>query len=409
MLIIKEKYMQIKEIVLYLFGLSFFYNFDISKIFLSLMILFILIDIFYFKEKLECGNDKLRNFIFFLVIGGTIWNFMADFNYRAARAYLKINRYAVIIFYLYPLVKYKKEILRNFLISILLSYCVLLFKGIKFYELNKNLNYYRFDAFEGVMDVAVLVAVVSAFFFGNLIQEKDKKLKIINLILFLSSLFLIVITQTRASMLALIGAAGCMLIFNKNLKLIIASFILGCLLLFGFMQTPQAKRFKTNTFNVKVSTDNMSNGLRVEMWKNAIWRFKQHPIMGSGTKQDYELFSKYVENMPETTETEKIYKNVFRNGFDDAHCMYLNALTDNGLFFLVQLIFIFAVLPYILIVNKNYKYRLPLVGGLSAYYIFGVVWPIWRHGWDPMLLWTLIALLCCGYIYKDTKEIKNEK
>ena len=42
MLISKEKYKQIKEIVLYLFGLSFFYNFDISKIFLSLMILFIL-------------------------------------------------------------------------------------------------------------------------------------------------------------------------------------------------------------------------------------------------------------------------------------------------------------------------------------------------------------------------------
>ena len=85
--------------------------------------------------------------------------------------------------------------------------------------------------------------------------------------------------------------------------------------------------------------------------------------------------------------------------------MYLNALTDNGLFFLVQLIFIFAVLPYILIVNKNYKYRLPLVGGLSAYYIFGVVWPIWRHGWDPMLLWLLVALTCCSYIFERDNNV----
>ena len=206
-------------------------------------------------------------------------------------------------------------------------------------------------------------------------------------------------------MLALIGAAGCMLIFNKNLKLIIASFVLGCLLLFGFMQTPQARRFKTNTFNVKVSTNNMSNGLRVEMWKNAIWRFKQHPIMGSGTKQDKKLFDEYVHKNYNNSEVEKIYKNELLNKFDDAHCMYLNVLTDNGLFFLVQLIFIFIALPYILIINKNYKYRLPLVGGLSAYYIFGVVWPIWRHGWDPMLLWTLAALTCCSYIYEEKKNV----
>lgn len=365
------------------------------------MFVFLLIDILYFKERLECGSDKLRNFIFFLIIGGTIWNFLADFNYRAARAYLKINRYAVIIFYLYPLVKYKKEILRNFLISILFSYVILFFKGIKFYNLNKSLNYYRFSVFEGAINVGVLVAVVAAFFFGNLVQEKDKKLKILNLILFLTSLFLIMITQTRASMLGLIGAVVCMVIFNKNIKLIVITGILGSLLLFGFMQTPQARRFRTNTFNVKVSTDNMSNGLRVEMWKSAIWRFKQHPIMGSGTKQDDKLFDEYAKNLPETTKTEKIYKETLREKFNDAHSMYLNGLTDNGSFFLVHLIFLFLVLPYVLIVNKNYKYRLPLVGGLSAYCIYGVAWALWRHGWNPMLLWLIVALTCCGYLWKN--------
>ncbi len=397
----KEKYMQVKEIILYLFGLSFFYNFNISKILLGFMFVFLLIDILYFKERLECGSDKLRNFIFFLIIGGTIWNFLADFNYRAARAYLKINRYAVIIFYLYPLVKYKKEILRNFLISILFSYVILFFKGIKFYNLNKNLSYYRFSIFEGAINVGVLVAVVAAFFFGNLVQEKDKKLKILNLILFLTSLFLIMITQTRASMLGLIGAVVCMVIFNKNIKLIVITGILGSLLLFGFMQTPQARRFRTNTFNVKVSTDNMSNGLRVEMWKSAIWRFKQHPIMGSGTKQDDKLFDEYAKNLPETTKTEKIFKETLREKFNDAHSMYLNGLTDNGSFFLVHLIFLFFVLPYVLIVNKNYKYRLPLVGGLSAYCIYGVAWALWRHGWNPMLLWLIVALTCCGYLWKN--------
>ena len=405
MIITKEKYIKIKEVVLYLFGLSFFYNFDISKIFLGLMLVFLLIDTFYFKEKLECGNDKLRNFIFFLIIGGAIWNFLADFNYRAARAYLKINQYVVIIFYLYSLVKYKKEILRNFVISLLLSYMLLLFKGIKFYELNKNLGYYRFDGFLGIMETAVLIAVISSFFFGSFIEEKNLKIKVFKLCIFLSSLFLVMITQTRASMLAVIGAIGCILVFNKNIKLIITTAILGGMLLFGFMQTPQAARFRSNTFNTQVSLNNMSNGLRVEMWKNAILRFKQHPIMGSGTKQDKKLFDEYVNKNYDDSEIERIYKEDLLHKFDDAHCMYLNALTDNGLFFLVQLIFIFAVLPYILIVNKNYKYRLPLVGGLSAYYIFGVMWPIWRHGWDPMLLWLLVALTCCSYIFERDNNV----
>ena len=35
---VKEKYLKFKEINLYLFGLSFFSNFDLAKIFLGIMI-----------------------------------------------------------------------------------------------------------------------------------------------------------------------------------------------------------------------------------------------------------------------------------------------------------------------------------------------------------------------------------
>ena len=49
----KEKYLKFKEINLYLFGLSFFSNFDLAKVFLGIMIGCLVIDIFYYKEKLE--------------------------------------------------------------------------------------------------------------------------------------------------------------------------------------------------------------------------------------------------------------------------------------------------------------------------------------------------------------------
>lgn len=400
----KEKYMKLKEIFLYLFGVSFFTNFDIAKIILYIMAIFLLIDIFYFKEKLECGNEKLKNFILFLIIGGTIWNFCADFNYKAARAYFKINRYFIIVFYLYSAVKYKKEILRNFLLSILIGYIILFIKGIEFYQTHKHLSYYRFDSFEGVMEVAILIPVVGVFSFGQIISEVPKKEKVIAGIIFLISCFLLIITQTRASLLAFIGAIAIMILLSKNLKVILFSIVVGVISLSCFLKAPQAQRFKSNIFNVKVTTENMSNGLRIEMWKNAIWRYKQHPIMGSGTKQGYELFAKYVENMPEETKTQKIYKDTFENGFDDAHSMYLNAMTDNGIFSFIQFTFLFIILSYILIKNKEYKYRISLLGSLTAYCIFGIVWPLWRHGWDPMLLWGLISMSCLNFNFRNNYQ-----
>lgn len=399
----KEKYLKFKEINLYLFGLSFFSNFDLAKVFLGIMIGCLVIDIFYYKEKLECGNNKLRNFLIFLVLGGTIWNFCADFNYRAARAYLKINRYVIIVFYLYSLVKNNKIILRNFIIFLTISYITLIIRGINFYFIENRRD--RFGNFEGIMDVAVLVAVIGAFCFGNIIKFKELKYKLLNGIILFFTIFLLIITQTRAALLAFIVGIIGILIFNKNIKLILASCLLGSILVFGFLQTPYSARFKSNTFNTKVTLSNMSNGLRIEMWKNAIWRFKQHPIMGSGTKQDKKLFDEYVYKNYGNSQIEKIYKNDLLTKFDDAHCMYLNSLTDNGLFTLFQFILILGIIPLILLKNSKYIYGMSLFGGILAYDIFGVVWPLWRHGWDPMLLWLLISLTCCSYLLEEDDDI----
>lgn len=87
----KEKFLKLKEIVLYILGVSLFINFNITKISLGFIFVFILIDIFYFKEKMEFGNKKLRKLVLFFIGVGILWNFLADFNYRAVRAFLKIN------------------------------------------------------------------------------------------------------------------------------------------------------------------------------------------------------------------------------------------------------------------------------------------------------------------------------
>lgn len=405
MILNKQKYLQLKEINLYIFGISFFTNFKISKICLGFMFLFTFLDLVVFKEKIELGDNRIRNFILFFILGGTIWNFCADFNYKAARAFLKINRYFIIVFYIYNLLKYKKTIFRNFLACLALSYLFLFYEGVRFFIENKNNSYYRFGSFEGVMDVAVLTPVVASFASGMIIQKNDKKKKIVGLLFLSISCFLIMVTQTRASLLAFGVSIFVMLLWNRKFKTLIAGISIFAVAVALFFQMPESERFKSNTFNASVTKENMSNGLRVEMWKNAIWRFKQHPIMGSGTKQDSKLFKEYVENMPENTDTEKIYKDTFKNGFDDAHSLYLNALTDNGLFFIFQIILLFGIIPYVLIKNKNFFYGVSLIGGFTSYMVFGVAWPLWRHGWDPMFLWTLIGITIGSYNFRDENRI----
>lgn len=139
------------------------------------MLVFLLGDIFYFKERLDCGSEKLKKFILFLVIGGVIWNFCADFDYRAARAYFKINRYFIIVFYIYSLVKYKKEIFDKFIITLLISYLFL--QGVKFYFDYQPLGQKRFDSFENsYMGTSLIATIFGVVSFSQILSNKNKKI-----------------------------------------------------------------------------------------------------------------------------------------------------------------------------------------------------------------------------------------
>lgn len=400
-----EKYFKIKEILLYIFGLFIFINFDIAQNLYYIMCLFLVIDMFYYKNKLDCGNEKLKKIILFIVIFGTFWNFFADFNYRAARAFFKINRYFFFVFYLYPLIKKDRNILKNFFISIIGSYFVLFLDGINTYFIKKNVV--RYEGFYGIMATALISSMMGAFSFINLILSKLKIEKIISGVIFLDSIFLLVISQTRAALLALVLAILCGIILTRNIKTIILTIGMGLIALGIFWHTPQATRFKSNTFNTKVSLNNMSNGLRVEMWKNAIWRYKQHYITGTGTKQDKKLFDEYVMNMKESTETEKRYKETFIRGFDDAHSMYLNNLVYNGIFAFFQFFFGLILIPVIILKNCCSKYSLPILSAWIAYHVYAVVWPLNRGGSDPLIYWMMIGIiLSCSFNSEKNIEVK---
>lgn len=406
--ILRDKFYKFELIILYLYGAIFFINYEVSKQIFIVIILIMLIRKFYFKENLECGNIKIKQLLLFYIIGGILWNFMADFNYKAARAFLKLGKEVLLVFYIYPLLKKDKKNLISFLIILLFSYLFLFIKEYNFYKINDFKV--RFIGLLGYSNTGISGMLVGSFIFPIILYCKNLKCRLLSLIVFLGSLNIIFASQSRGGFLGLIISIIFITFIKIDLKKLSILFFILFITFVGLKETPTLNRFKTS-FNVERTASNMSNALRIEMWKNAIWRISQHPIRGGGTKQDEKLFLKRVEMMPENTKDEKILKSaLMNNGFNDAHNMYLNILTDNGLFSLVH--FIIFALPYFLILKKRKEEKIinfSVLGSFISFYVYGLTWSIWRNPWSPMVYWVLFSIMCFTVFYEEEKNENIKK
>lgn len=403
-MITREKFAKLEEILLYLYGILVFINKDTIRFCAGAVIVVLVLRKILFKEKLECGNENLKKFLLFFVIGGTIWNFFGGMSYKPARNFLKMARYMPIIFYIYPMMKRDKKIVYKFLISCLVGYFLLLGKVILQYKPGN----FRTPGFEDINTTGLLGAIVASISMGFAIGEEKIYKKLIFIILSTTGVFITIATKGRGPLISIVVSTflslGVYLFLRIELKRIakfLFIFIIAIPLFYRSIPQKNLARFK-NLFNTEQTYSNASNGLRVEMWKNAIWRIKQNPVFGSGTKYDGEkLFDKYVDMMPENTKIEKWYKKQFKEktkdrSFNDSHCMYLNAIVDNGIF-VVILFSIWFLLPCYLVFKyfgKNDEKMLPisLLAGIISFEIQGLFWPIWRKT-QQATFWILLALI----------------
>lgn len=395
----REKFAKFEEILLYLYGILIFINKDTIRFCAGAVIIVLILRKILFKEKLECGNENLKKFLLFFVIGGTIWNFFGGMSYKPARNFLKMARYMPIVFYVYPMIKKDKKIVYKFLISCLIGYFILFFKVLQ----QSRSGMYRAEGYAGINPTGLLGAIVGSVSIGFAIGKNEFWKKSIYIILSVSGALITIATKGRGPFVSIIGTTIIIIglyIFSKiELKRIakfLLIFIIAVPLFYKSIPQKNLERFK-NIFDTEQTVGNSSNGLRVEMWKNAIWRIKQNPVFGSGTKYDGEnLFKKYVEQMPEKTKEEKWYKEAFEHGFDDAHNMYLNATVDNGLFVIVLAAIWFGIPGYLVFkyFRKNEEKILPisLLSGIISFEIQGLFWPIWRKS-QQAVFWILLALI----------------
>lgn len=407
-----NRFQRFEEIVLYLLGLILFFNHELIKTLGTTIMVLVFIRAFIFKKKLDCGDEWIKKVLLFYIIVGIFWNFLGGMSYIPARNFFKTNRYIWIVFFIYPLIKTDKKLLKNFMISSLIGYSVFFLKIVWQVFMLKQIPI----GFQGIAFARCSAGIVGAYFFGKILIEKTNKKRLLYLVLFLSSIFIIVVTQGRAAMLGLFSSSIIILFISLimiNKKRIII-FLVGISILsvIGIKIIPSSKlnRFKT-TFDTQQTIANSSNYLRIEMWKINVFMIKQHPILGQGTKYDKDnLFRKYVEKMPTKTETQRWYKNILLKGFDDAHSIYLNATVDNGIF-VICLFIIWFIIPLKMMLKNlkqigTNKYLLPALAGLGCYLIQGFVWSIWRHP-EQIYFWmffTLMMLSTIDFLKNDVVE-----
>lgn len=409
MLITKNQFNKIEEIIVYLFGFFFFLDFEVSKLFLYPFGIILILRYFIFKEKLDCGNKNIKYLLISFVCFGVFWNFLAGMSYKPARSFLKISQWIMVVFYLYPVFEKNIEIFKKFILFIILSLAIVFFKTSNQFILNPieralGFNGISMTGFAGMMAGNIALA----FILGKDSWEK----KIIYILIYIMSFSLIVFTQMRGALLGMLIGNFCIIFFSMRFKIFIITSVVSTLLIVGCLKgisIPQIERFKT-TFNTEENADNESNALRIVMWKNAIWRMKKHPILGSGTKYNEKLFDEYSAQMPENDENEKYLKSIMViGGFNDAHNMYLNTFVDNGIFSIFHLVIWFVMVPVMFFKNLKLqdKFLRALNIGIGGYfisfYMAGMTWTIWRGNWTLMSYWTMFSVML--YITYGKKEI----
>lgn len=438
MLISREKFAKIEEYILYLFGIAIFLTEPCIKAMCGVVIILLVLRKILFKEKLFCGNEKLTKFLIWFLIIGIFWNFLAGMSYKPARNFIKMMRYIVLMFYVYPIVQRDRGVLKKLYISCLIGFIMLF---IVVFIQYKN-GFYRAYGLVGIHieklgdiknlfieqnqqeTLGINTTALCTSIFGvitiSLMMLNEKFIYLFYTICQIAVVFFVVIaTKSRSGLVTFIVVlsvlVGVTYIFYKKerkkiyLLLLCSSVILG--LWIKNLPPDKIDRFKT-ILKLKNSDRDLSSNLRIEMLKIAKYRIKKHPILGSGTKYDKEyLFKKYVDNMNNVTDREKEYKNIFQKGFDDAHNIYVNTLVDNGLYIIGYLMIWFGI-PFMII--KRLKYceendkiiAIAMLMGILSYEIQGLFWPIWRN-MNQVLFWFILSIAVSVTISSKTENIEK--
>jgi len=391
---------KIGNISIFIFALSLFNSKGVQNISFGIGILCFLILFILNKKSLDFGDKKLRLAILTMTVGLVIFTSFSDVGLISTKKVISRYYKYLMFFPLCSFIKNKKD-LKIFISIALISLLSSHFFAIKQFMETTNINK-RFAVFFDLIGYANILSVGAVFLLSFFLFHKVKWIwKMSYLLLYLLSIFLILISQSRGAYIAIIPVSLFLLVLKSKKNLIIG---LGILVTLYFAMPQQyIDRIKT----IKQIEENNSNNLRIMFWKASIYTYTQNPIFGAGYKGNEKFYEEYYKKIGKYEEMKKRYPGKLGN----AHSTYFAWLSRYGLMFFFLMYFKFKLIPeklYFLYKKDLDTYEramlYSLIGGFLCFYIAGLTESQLSKQVTGYFFVTLVSLLSIM-----NRVVKNQK
>lgn len=278
----------------------------------------------------------------------------------------------------------KKDLIEKKLVyiflGVLILYSIFVYFGSKgiFLNYDNKGNSYRLTGGYQISSYSGILMIINLYYLRTILCSK----KYIEKAIFIISLILLVLTNSRGAWLGALSMYGlCLLLeHRKNIfKISIVVVVLSGVL--WNINTPKIKFYKKRLISITDTKKNWSNRGRLDMWKKSIPIIKENPINGIG----YRTGGREVVD----------FFNKKKIGIVHFHNMIIDIFAGAG---------ILGVLSYLFIYLKSIKniIKLKVVEGLEAYrflypllgvFIYDNFEPLWIRGYAYNLLFALVGVL----------------
>ena len=299
---------------IYFFGENIIKSINSLRLSLALIISLILIAYFFFKLKQKKNNFQIKEnyliFFFLLLFLSYLISlvFNNERNFNLDNTYLVILSFGTIFLYFFMYNFDLKKNLQNFiLINIFfLSLISLVILIPKFHDLaSANFNFYQvFSPLDGnifnqvnprITGTSRSVAVLNLFIFAIFLNTNKKYLKYFLFSIFILLSFIILMMQSRGTILCFHGSVFILLILTNKFKifkkfLIILTIIVSNFLIFQMITENQSEN-KTSNFETRFLNKTTSG--RLDIWRYSINNYNYKNLMGFGPQGDRFFLNNY--------------------------------------------------------------------------------------------------------------------
>lgn len=301
---------------IYLFGENIIKSINSLRLIFALAVSVLLVAYFFFKFKdkkkkyLPKSNDLILFLLLFLSYLISLF-FNNERNFNLDNVYLVILSIGTIFLYFIINKNNLKKNLENFIqinIFFLFLICFIIIVP-KFNNLiNVNFDFYQvFSPKDGnileqvnprITGISRSIAVINLFIFALFLNTNIKYLKYFLFLIFLFLSFLILMMQSRGTILCFHGSVYLLLIFTKKLHRIKSFLIIFTIIIsnFLFFQMISGKQLDNETSNYQTRVLNQSTSGRIDIWRYTINNYNYKNLIGFGPQGDRFFLSRYENN-----------------------------------------------------------------------------------------------------------------